>query len=301
MTRIATFARGLCAFVVLLGLVVAVPWALVHFVGWPLPRSVPSWSQLTGALGRQGIPDQALIDVLACLAWLVWADFSLSVLAEVWAAGRGRRVGHLAPAGPLQPLIGHLVAAVVVALVMAFPRPATSSPSGSLTTALGVPVRPVPVTAVLAADTTPGPVPAPAPVPSPAPDDAAVPSVSQATVPYTVQPGDTLWGIATRQLGDPLKWSEIWSLNAGRPEPGGAAFGDPNWIYPGWVLVLPAEPTPPAQPTLPARGLRAPNATSPTSTQPFTKAAPHRTLDTGAHPSTPDRSSRPIVLPSGSV
>jgi DNA-binding SARP family transcriptional activator len=56
---------------------------------------------------------------------------------------------------------------------------------------------------------------------------------------YVVQRGDTLWGIAERQLGDPLDWSEIYQLNEGRAQPDGRALTDPHWIYPGWTLVLP--------------------------------------------------------------
>lgn len=69
-------------------------------------------------------------------------------------------------------------------------------------------------------------------------------STADATAPYRVDAGDTLWEIAAEELGDPLRYAEIVDLNVGRPQPDGEALQDPDLIRPGWVLELPATPTP---------------------------------------------------------
>ncbi|WP_199421657.1 LysM peptidoglycan-binding domain-containing protein [Actinotalea solisilvae] len=78
---------------------------------------------------------------------------------------------------------------------------------------------------------------------------AASPSTS-ATTPYTVDAGDTLWDVATQELGDPLRYPEIVDLNVGRAQPDGDALRDPDLIRPGWLLELPA----PRESTQAARG-----------------------------------------------
>lgn len=55
---------------------------------------------------------------------------------------------------------------------------------------------------------------------------------------YTVQSGDTLWGIAQRAYGDPEDWDTIYDANKG------VVGNNPNLIYPGQKLQIPVQSDP---------------------------------------------------------
>jgi DNA-binding SARP family transcriptional activator len=336
MTRLAKIAKGLGALALLAALVCGIPFALWHFVGWPLPHRLPSWSGLGHDLNERGIPDRTLIDALAVAVWLTWAVLVASFVAEVPAAVRGQRARRLPLAGTFQPLTGRLVAALVVAMLALSPRPTHTSGAGLVDT------RPA-ATAVLTDATAPAPS-----TPFRAATSAVLggparavagehePSAPVVSAPasaahggertYVVRRGDTLWGIAERELGDPLRWSDIYRLNAGRPQPGGRVLSDPHWIDPGWTLVLPSlpgvvpvRPTPsPVAPepvpttTGPPSTAESPThepthtAPSPTTVPPTTPARPASASGTSAPADHHEEGrgnapSAPVRLPSGSI
>jgi len=47
---------------------------------------------------------------------------------------------------------------------------------------------------------------------------------------YTIQPGDTLWALAKKNLGNPYLWPQIWEKNK--------YIRDAHWIYPGDPLII---------------------------------------------------------------
>jgi len=65
-------------------------------------------------------------------------------------------------------------------------------------------------------------------VAGPSQSDAAATAGAPDT--YTVQPGDTLWGLSGRFLNNPWYWPKVWSYN---PE-----ISNPHFIYPGTAIRL---------------------------------------------------------------
>jgi DNA-binding SARP family transcriptional activator len=281
--------RGLVAAPVLLALVAGLPWALWHFAGWPLPHHVPTWAEVQAAL-LGPMTTGFLLDLLACLCWITWAAFTVDVLrCTIDLARSGVDAVRLADfsGGPLRKLTGVLIGTILLSFLGNRPAPASvSSPAAALGTRTQVvatapawqhpaPSRDAPVRNVALASQNSAIDPA----------VANAPARPASVVVLAPQNGvyDSLSRIAERTLGDAARWPEIFDANKGKPQPYGHFFTNPNLIYPGEELVLPADaPTPelpPREPpTPPAPPIASSSSTSPPREQPSTPvtAAPTR-------------------------
>lgn len=254
-SRAGDVGRGVVSLVGVVALVVGVPAALLAWVGSPLPAGVPSVSDVTDALKDTYIPDEFLVKALALVCWLVWIELVASLLVEAAAYVRGRKAGNVPLAGGLQRGAARLIAGVAllgaIAATKGLPAAggahATLAPTAEPLVAFSIDDGKAPGDAV---------------------DPAAPPAVAPPAVlpTYEVQRRDTLWDIAERHLGDPFRWNEIFRINEGCPQSDGGCLTDPDLIYPGWQLQLPADAVglaappapPPASPPAPAPAPAAP-------------------------------------------
>ena len=231
--RAADGARGILALAGVVALVAGVPAALLAWVGSPLPAAMPDLSEITAALRDTYIPDEFLVKLLALVCWLVWIELVASLLVEAVACARGRKAGAVPLAGGLQRAAARLVAAVAllgaVVATKGMPEPAVRP---------GQPLVLAPQPVVMLADAD-----QPSFIGERAPVQATVDAAGtrEAAPTYQVQRRDTLWDIAERHLGDPFRWQEIFQLNEGCPQADGRCLTDPDLIFAGWQLQLPAD------------------------------------------------------------
>ena len=194
-------------------LVAAPPVLLALIAGWPLPAP----AEVAEAIRLRWVSTHLALHLGATVAWLCWLYLLVSVTVEIVAQLR-RRTNRLLLPGMLARLVNAGVAVAVASSGLAIRQTA-------------VPTRvPIVATVPLAASS---PVAQPAPAPT-----------------YEVKPRDTLWDIAADRLGDPLRWRELWRLNAQQVMASGERFTEPGLIRPGWRLTLPA--TAQTRPPMPA-------------------------------------------------
>ncbi|APU15277.1 BTAD domain-containing putative transcriptional regulator [Actinoalloteichus fjordicus] len=213
------------ALAALIALLCGVPWALVRYIGWPLPDRLPSLAEIPDML-LSPMTTGLLLDVLACLCWLAWGVFLLDVARSAVHAVGGvhRRPGR---GGPRHTVAAVLVGVLIVA-VLGGRAPPTSTPAAPVVAALhdddlrGKPS----VTLVGMQDA------------ASSADEQARPTTVIVRAP---QDGvhDSLWRIAQRTLGDGTRWPDIYALNEGTSQPGGRALTNPALIHPGQELLLP--------------------------------------------------------------
>jgi len=235
-TTARTRLKALAALLALITLILGIPAALVVGIGWPLPTTVPSPSNVWDAVQLGNISAQVIINTLACIVWLAWAQVALSAIAEAVAVHRRRATRPVrGVAAPIQLTIGRLVATAALLFSLA-PRPAIATP-----------VKPLTVAAAPAASWSEPPRPAPATTPASATPQPVERSRSQGRA-WTVRRGDNLWDIALLALGSGERFKEIFELNVGKPQPDGRRLIDPGVLEPGWVLNLPTATKPPPSP-----------------------------------------------------
>jgi hypothetical protein len=277
----ARLIKALGALVALTALLGALPYALVRFVGCPLPSTLPTWPSIQKALTSP--PSTTLyIDILACLIWLCVLVLALSFLIELSYSLRHVHAPHIPGLGPGQLMAAALIAAIGLGAGAARPAAAVSasSPLPSTIPAATVQAHPAPA--------------ASAPAARPAGQAVSMP-ISVTSV--TVVPGETLYGIAKAKLGNGDDWPTVYHENADAPEPGGAHLTDPDLIRPGWTILIdtatpttgPAGAAPAVAPATPAPAPThpAPIAAHPAPAISNTATAPspiRQTSHTAAHP-----------------
>ncbi|NED41256.1 hypothetical protein G3I65_15020 [Amycolatopsis sp. SID8362] len=269
------YARGLLASGALLGLVAGLPWALVRFVGWPLPDQLPTWDEIQVTL-LNPMSVRFLLNTLAVVCWVVWFFFVLDVLRCSVDAVRGMTWPGRRP-GPLRGVAAVLVGTIVLTLIGS--RSAYSV-LPSTTAAPTVGLRPVAAVASLP--------PGSAPQATSAVIDPAAPAPA-GTVQVTEEVRlprdgvyDSLWRVAERLYGPGggSRWPELFQLNRGVEQPDGRALTKPNLVRPGWKITAYIPAPNQEHPSVPPRQPPPPATTAPaTPTQPApepTAAGEHR-------------------------
>ncbi|MDT5024391.1 MAG: hypothetical protein QOE61_817 [Micromonosporaceae bacterium] len=258
--------------VALLAVTVGLPAGLLHYVGSPLPVHLPSAADV-GHTFTNPISDQLLIGGAAAVVWVLWLLLVVSIVVEVVAAARGitaPRPRVLRPAqGFAAILVAGLTAGILAPTAVAPLSPAFSGPAAPSHA----------VVLSLTADTVNG-TPRLATVAYATPLTATAPAAGKVTLviqgcgfEHAVAKNESLSRIAEQCLRDANRWPEIFDLNKGRHWPnvsGHTELLNPNLIFPGWVLMLPDDATPPpgAQQVDPPAATTAPATTVPSTSVP---------------------------------
>ncbi|QAY68768.1 LysM peptidoglycan-binding domain-containing protein [Xylanimonas protaetiae] len=221
--RLAHRLQGVAGLAAIVAFVVGVPAILLaaRIAPW-----ATNWAMVSQ---RLTIADNGtlLVLFLGLLAWLGWAYFTVSFVAEAAARIRDTRPPHVHGFGLSQAVARRMFDVAALAFV-AMPSLATAATPAAASPAVTVtqPLSPA----------AQAPPPSDAPTATASTPSTAAPDPGAGTAPYTVRRGDSLWRIAEQQLGDGHRWTEIHALNR-------ATLGaDPDLITPGTLLLLPEPP-----------------------------------------------------------
>lgn len=227
--------RRVAALVLLLGITIGAPQALLTFGGSLIPDHAPGLGQMWMALTT---PDSGRVLAAAMLlvGLVAWAVFTICVLLEIVSRISRRPAWHLPGLGLPQAVAASLIGLILAGTISIAGAPAAAAsrllplPQGSVTIgAVALPDQIVTASRVAAAAVS---------VPATALRSWAVPAAGPT---WTVRKGDTLWAIADTTLGNPLRFQEILTLNAGHVQADGKRLTSGDWLEQGWVLMLPAD------------------------------------------------------------
>lgn len=261
-SRAAVISSGLLSLVGILIVLVGIPAALWIFGGNPLPNHLPSIAEITARLAS---PDDGTLfmGILTIVGWVAWATFALSLLVAIPAQLRGLPAPRLPGLSWQQGRASVMVAAVAAMFALIA--------SGGISTAPAAHAAPATTTTSTATATATAVAPLAATT-SPVVDDATPPAPASKVV--TVESGDTLWGIATEELGDGARYPEIVDATTSTIQPDGQHLTNPDLIHPGWQVTVPgvaAQPdTTPAPAPTPSPEPAAPSGSSTTQATPQT-------------------------------
>jgi nucleoid-associated protein YgaU/DNA-binding SARP family transcriptional activator len=221
--------RGVASLTAAIVLLLGVPLLLARLVGWPLPTSMPSANAFQQAT-QSGLSDDVVINVLAVVIWVTWAQLVLAVAVETIAVFHGRQVGRIPVLPGLQITAARLVAGVLMVTSTLQPIRAQAAP------------LPNPIVAHVTASTLSAADQHRLEFASAGVQQVAGPDTRASTPEtVTVQRHDSYWAIAERTLGDGLRWKEILDLNVERTLQDGTTISADGTLHSGWVLHLPTD------------------------------------------------------------
>lgn len=238
---VISLMRRAAALITLLALVVGAPYLLWVLGRGLLPDQVPGISQVWDSLTSRDT-GALFMGALVLVGFIAWAIFTLCVLVDIAGrvAGRtwtvripGFRVPQAAASSLVSAVLAGSVLLGVTGTATAQSLPPLPHAATAVTAAAAV------TESVAAAEQTAAVIPPAAPATTSGPQ-------------WPVEEGDTLWSIADRTMGDPLRYEEIFELNQNTVQPdGGRLATSDTWLEVGWILRLPtdakaAAPQPPA-------------------------------------------------------
>ncbi|PUB29045.1 transcriptional activator [Promicromonospora sp. AC04] len=223
--------KGLLALLVIVGVTVGLPFALVAVGADPFAGGAPSFESLVDLLTSRDDGTLFMV-VLQVVGWLAWAFLALSILVELVSQLRGVRAprmpGLQLPQSAARGLVGAmLLLFTAVPMANAAVLPASAAPiveSHTVSVSAPAVVEAPSASATHRAESTHRA------------EQAAEKKVAPATVQHTVVRGDTLWGLAETYLGDGHRFRDIVELNQEH------LADNPAFLTTGWVLTIPASP-----------------------------------------------------------